>query len=208
MCLEYTEMLQTIQFLSDTHARSPEKSIQNTVSGLDPSWTALFFGVREDSDCSMQKSRQYRRYVRRTLKKLLKAGVTTILAETSTLFGYYALDELIRQRWKRRQQGKHALSLLAIHLEGNRYHWMHTDEKPAEERTLRNTHNFILCDRVLSPISRDGWQDLLANHVCLAFMEKPYCIRNMRVLSLEEFNKWGAPFDEEKAQDIVRWMLG
>lgn len=200
MRLQYTEMPQIIQFLAGIHARSSGKEKQNILSGLNPSETALFFGVNEQPMCSAREREQYCRYIRRTLKKLLKTGVNTVIVETSTLFGYYTLNELIRQR------DKHHFSLLAIQCEGNRYHWMQTNDEQAEERAWRNIHNFIFCDNIISPLDQDEWLRLLSSRVCPAFMEQPYCIRNIGILPQKEFNKWGPPLTEELAQKILRSM--
>lgn len=201
MRLKYTDMPHFIQFIADSHARSSGKGTQEILSSLEPAKTALFFGVNQQPTCSVRKKEQYHRQVRRTLRKLLKNGIHTIIVETSTLFGYYALNELTRQR------GNHHFSLLAVQVEGNPYHWMHTDKKLLSERAPRNLHNFLFCDLVISPLNQNDWLNLLGRHVCLAFTEKPYCIRNMGVLSLREFNKWGPPLNEKNAQEILRWML-
>lgn len=197
MCLQYTDMPQIIQIAADIHAISSGKEKQDILSGLDPSKTAVFFGINEAPECSILKRWQYRRRVRCALKKLLKMEVTVILAETSTLFGYYALDGLIQQR------GKHHFSLLAIQVEGNRYHWMHTNKELARERALRNIHNFICCDNIISPISKDDWLDLLGGHVCHTITEKPYRTRNVDVLSPEASGKRESSLDEEKAQEMI-----
>ena len=200
MGLKYTDMSKIIQMIAELSAISTGKGNQETLSDLNPFQTALFFGVKAKSMCSVREREAYRRRVRHATNDLLDMGVTTIIAEISTIFGYYALDELIRQR------NKHNFTLILLQQENKGYHWLRTNRKLARIRARRNVHNCACCDCVLSSVKKDEWRNLLNDHICLAIMEKPLCYRNRKVLSTEQYTKW-PPFDEEKVQKMIRWLL-
>lgn len=171
------------------------------ISNLDPTKTVLFYGANTHSMCSVQKRREYRRQIRCTLYDLLDMGITTILIENSTIFGYYALRELARQRQK------HKFTLMMIHRKHHCHHWLRTSRRLLKIRIQRSIQSRLYCDAVFCPVHQSEWIELLSDHICLAITEKPPYYRNRKALTIEQYNKWGPPLNEEKILELIRWML-
>lgn len=106
------------QELASLTAEAEQKKCR-FLAGLNASETVLFHGVDHRPMCSVRERQELRRHTRQVLHKLLDMGVTTILVEDSSLYGHYALEELLRQR------RKHHFSLYVFHREDYPYRWLH-----------------------------------------------------------------------------------
>lgn len=178
-----------------------EQKKRRFIAGLNASKTVLFHGVNNRPMCSVHERQELRRHTRQVLHKLLDMGITIILVEDSSLYGYYALGELLRQR------RKHHFSLYVFHREDYPYRWLHTNgSKLSRIRSRKNIHYMIQCDGVLGTLNQEEWLNLFHKHIALAISEKPPCYRNGSALTEEQFNRWGHPFGEAEAAELIRWL--
>lgn len=172
------------------------------LAGLNASKTVLFHGVDDRPLCSVRERQELRRHTRQVLHKLLDMGITTILVEDSSLYGYYALEELLRQR------RKHHFSLYVFHRENYPYRWLHTNEsKLSHIRSRKNIHYMIQCDGVLGTLNEEEWLNLFHKHIALAISEKSPYYRNWNALTEEQYNQWGNPLGEAEAAELIRWLV-
>ena len=186
--------------LATTMAEAEQKK-RLFLAGLNASKTVLFHGVDDRPLCSVRERQELRRHTRRVLHKLLDMGITIILVEDSSLYGYYALGELLRQR------RKHHFSLYVFHREDYPYRWLHTNEsKLSRIRSRKNIHYMIQCDGVLGTLNQEEWLNLVHKHIALAISEKPPYYRNWDALTEEQFYRWGHPFGKAKAAERIRWL--
>lgn len=124
-----------------------EQKKRRFIAGLNASETVLFHGVNNRPMCSVHERQELRRHTRQVLHKLLDMGITTVLVGDSSLYGYYALGELLRQR------RKHHFSLYVFHREDYPYRWLHTNgSKLSRIRSRKNIHYMIQCDGVLGTL--------------------------------------------------------
>lgn len=169
------------------------------LNGLSAADSVLFYGIDDRPICAPRERRELRRRTRQVLHKLLDMGITTILVENSSLYSYYALGELLRQR------EKHHFSLYVFHREDYPHRWLHTNRTSLTHiRSKRGIHYMAQCDWVLGTLSREEWLSLFQNHIALAIFEKPPYYRNRDALTVEQYNDWGAPFSEAEYAEQIR----
>lgn len=192
--------LLTAQKLAQIEAETRKENRKELLS-LNPSQTALFYGFDSRSTCSVNERQEFRRHTRYVLYDLLDMGISNILIEHSSLFGYYALDELVRQRQK------YAFTLMNIHRESEKYRWLHIKSlRLSLIRNQRNIHKLAQCDKLLGMLSNDEWLDLLHNHIALMICSKPPYYRNRSALTTEQFNQWGASFGDKEVTELFQML--
>ena len=178
-----------------------DKKKQEILSCLNPSQTALLCGFDLRSTCSASERNEFRRHTRRTLYDLLDMGISNILIEHSLLFGYYALDELVRQHQK------YGFTLMGILQKPEKYSWLHTrSSKLSLVRSLRSVRNLVQCDEILGTFSDNEWLGLLHDHIALMISEKPPYYRNRSALTTAQFNQWGPTFGDKEAAELIQML--
>lgn len=171
------------------------------ISNLDPAKTALFLGADVRSDCTAREKQEYCEHTDHVFRELLDMGITTIIVEDSTIYGFLAIGELIQLRQK------YDFSLMIIHRKSYTYQWLHiSDKEESRRRHLDSVYWFAICDKLLGAVSKAEWADICINHIGVAITEEPPYYCNPRVLTAEQYNRWGG-LDENEARERKQWLL-
>lgn len=190
--------------ISDNYAYiKAEKDMEHmeTIANLDPQKTALFLGTDTKSECTNQEEQEYRKLIQEVFHKLLDMDITTILVENATIFGFFAVDELMRLR------REYAFTLMIIHRKTYKFSWVHASNKElAHSRHLQSIHYYALCDKFMGSISRAEWLDICSNRIAAAITEQPPYYCNLKVMTAEQCTLLGCP-DQNKTQELKRWLL-
>ena len=142
----------SMRLLAAGHIAEGEREKQEILAHLDASKTVLFFGNDRRPVCSAKKGREYRRNVREMLSRLLAAGVSTVLVEYSSFYGYYALDEMVRQR------RNHTFTLMLLRREQYGYSWLHSlSRKQSKLHSLKCRRKYAQCDVLLGALCQEEW---------------------------------------------------
>ena len=107
-----------------------EMERMETIANLDPQKTALFLGTDTKSECTNQEEQEYRKLTHEVFHKLLNMDITTILVEDATIFGFFAVDELMRLR------REYEFTLMIIHRKTYKYSWVHSSNKDPAMKIL------------------------------------------------------------------------
>lgn len=172
-----------------------------TIANMVPQKTALFYGTETRPTCTYREKLEYRKHTRAVLQKLLRTGITTILLEDSTIFGFYALDELVRLR------RKYEFTLIVTHRDTYKYSWVHTaNKKVSRFRTRKSIYYYGRSDELLGSITRAAWIDICSHHIAVAITEKPPYYCSPKAMTPKQYRAWGPP-DENNAQKLKQRLL-
>ena len=173
----------------------------DTISNLDPTRTALFLGMDTKPDCTTQEEREYCKFTHEMFHKLLDMDITTILVEDATIFGFFAMDELMRLR------KKYEFTLMIVHRKTYKFSWVHASNKEiAHDRHLQSIHCYALCDKLMGSLSRAEWIDMCINHIAVAITERPPYYCNQKFMTAAQWNTLGCP-DSQKTQELRERLL-
>ena len=171
------------------------------IANLDPQKTALFLGTEIKPECTNQEEQEYRKLIHEVFHKLLDMDITTMLVEDSTLFGFFAMDELMHLRQK------YEFTLMIIHRKTYKFSWVHASDKElAHRRHLQSVHYYACCDKMMGSLSSAEWIDMCINHIVAAITEQPPYYCNQRFATAAQWNALGCS-DLQKMQEIKEWLL-
>lgn len=171
------------------------------ISNLDPRKTALFLGTDTKSECTNQEEQEYRKLIHEVFHKLLNMDITTILVENATIFGFFAVDELMRLR------REYEFSLMIIHRKTYKFSWVHASNKEiAHDRHLQSIYYYALCDKLMGSLSHAEWIDICINHIAVAITERPPYYCNQNFMTAAQWNTLGRP-DPQKTQELRERLL-
>ena len=135
------------------------------VKRLDARGTVLFCGRSRAGwdDC---RPDELRRAVRRCAPALLEQGYATVLVEINTVFGFCALEELLRLRQHR------PFTLAALAREFYGFSWLRGEEEQFRERSLAVLRRLARCDVVEHALTPAAWAELVRAHAALILDEE------------------------------------
>ena len=180
-----------------------EKALEHIdiIANLNPQKTALFLGTDTKPECTAQEEQEYRNLIHEVFHKLLDMDINTILVEDATIFGFFAMDELMHLR------KKYEFTLMIIHRKTYKFSWVHAGNKEmAHSRHLQSIHCYTLCDKLMGSLSRAEWIDICINHISAAITEQPPYYCNERFTTTAQWNVLGCP-DPSKTQDLKERLL-
>ena len=171
-----------------------EKKNRAFLSGLSLYKTALFADTDHAKIWTAKKRSEQREGIRLAIEVLSRFGFNTFLVNDSTLFGYYALEELVRQK----EKYKFTLALINPAF----YHdWLHVKrEKLCQLRARRSREMMLHVDYLIDELFPDEWRRFQHEKVGYIVMQGPtyYCNPVMRAAQQS--------FWDEPSLDILQEM--